>query len=554
MQNNLSNEKMNMDQTLQDKLAALEALFEAKIPGKMNELSLTWNQYLSEKNSTEHMMVLHRHLHTLAGSAGSFGFIELGKRARALEIQINDLPKDVSTTDIAITQLGANLQSFITWCTSTPKAANQEHTATQFLPVKADASEMPIYVVDDDELLARDIAVQLEYFGYQVKVFNQLDSLSAAIAQQAPSVVIMDMMFGQIEQAGAAEISRLRATMDTQFPCIFMSTANTFSTRLAAVRAGGAAYFSKPVDILALTDRLDALTVKNEFLSFRILIVDDDLITADYYSTILKRGGMEIRILLNPKDIFSAISEFQPELILMDVYMPDCNGIELAKLIRQESRYLDIPIVFLSSEENFGKQLDAIKSGADDFLTKPIEPTHLISSLTSRGERHRALRSLIMRDGLTQLFNHSAIKEHLSIELSRAQRGGNELALVMIDLDYFKQVNDTYGHPVGDQVIRALSRLLQQRLRRCDMVGRYGGEEFVVVLPSTSRDNAVNVLNKIRDAFSKIRHHGNETEFSCNFSAGVVAMGETKDAEELFRAADAALYRAKKNGRNRIET
>jgi diguanylate cyclase (GGDEF)-like protein len=125
--------------------------------------------------------------------------------------------------------------------------------------------------------------------------------------------------------------------------------------------------------------------------------------------------------------------------------------------------------------------------------------------------------------------------------------------LAMIDLDFFKHINDSYGHPSGDQVIRVLSRLLQQRLRRGDIIGRYGGEEFVVIMPGTTATVAIGVLDKVRETFSKIRHHADEHEFTVTFSAGVADMTTRQDADALIRAADAALYRAKGNGRNRIE-
>ena len=155
-----------------------------------------------------------------------------------------------------------------------------------------------------------------------------------------------------------------------------------------------------------------------------------------------------------------------------------------------------------------------------------------------------------MRDGLTGLYNHSATKEHLMREISRATRSESPLALAMIDLDFFKKVNDTYGHPVGDQVIRALSRLLQQRLRRGDIIGRYGGEEFVAILPGTTASAAAGVLEQIREVFSKIRHRADEREFTSSFSAGVTELTPDQDNDALFRVADSALYEAKHKGRN----
>jgi diguanylate cyclase (GGDEF)-like protein len=271
-----------------------------------------------------------------------------------------------------------------------------------------------------------------------------------------------------------------------------------------------------------------------------------------HYEAVLHGAGMEVKVLHKITDMLQVLGEYRPELILMDVYMSDYDGIDLARLIRQDNMYLDVPIVFLSSESDFEKQLHAIESGGDEFLNKPILPAHLVSALSSRVVRYRALRSLIMRDSLTGLFNHSAIKEHLVREIARARRGGTPLVLAMVDIDLFKRINDTYGHPVGDQVIRALSRLLQQRLRRGDIIGRYGGEEFAIIMPGTPADAAAKVLDQIRESFSKIRHYAEAQDFTATYSAGVAEMTADSDTDALFRIADLALYRAKHAGRNCI--
>ncbi|MGH8810186.1 MAG: diguanylate cyclase, partial [Noviherbaspirillum sp.] len=413
-------------------------------------------------------------------------------------------------------------------------------------------SERLIYLVHDNALVAKDIAAQLEYFGYDVAIIGGLAQLQAAIDVRVPAAVVMDLGFPAGILAGAAEVARIRQRNAHRFAVIFISTRSNFEARLATVRAGADGYFSKPLDMVALIDRLDTLMVREEVRPYRIMIIDDDVDAAAFHAAALRGAGMDVRVLNKVSDMLQALVEYRPELILMDVYMPTCDGVALAKLIRQDDMYLDVPIVFLSSEADFEKQLNAIESGADDFLTRPIKPAHLVSALTSRAKRYRELRGLIMRDSLTGLFNHSAIKEHLIREIARARRGKVPLSLAMVDIDHFKRVNDTYGHPVGDQVIRALSRLLQQRLRRGDIIGRYGGEEFAVIMPGTPAAAASAVLHQIRESFSNIRHHAEYQDFTATFSAGVAEIGADSDAEVLFRVADAALYQAKHNGRNSV--
>jgi diguanylate cyclase (GGDEF)-like protein len=156
-------------------------------------------------------------------------------------------------------------------------------------------------------------------------------------------------------------------------------------------------------------------------------------------------------------------------------------------------------------------------------------------------------------DSLTGLLNHVAIKLRLKTEQALAIRQGRPLVFTMIDIDHFKSINDKYGHPTGDRVIKSLSRLLQQRLRKSDMIGRYGGEEFAVILPDAEIGDARTFMDSLRQQFERIVHQHDGQQFSCTFSAGMAASMDGCDENELIRAADTALYQAKKAGRNRIE-
>jgi diguanylate cyclase (GGDEF)-like protein len=315
-------------------------------------------------------------------------------------------------------------------------------------------------------------------------------------------------------------------------------------------------YLFKPVETHDLVDWLDRLTqgISSKPLSkpYRILIVDDDRYLAESYALILQLAGMEARVLTEPLKILDIIADYHPDLILMDIYMPECNGIDLAQVVRQHRTYLSIPIVFLSVENNVERQLAAKRLGGDDFLTKPIEPSHLISAVLSRAERARDLRTVMESDSLTGLLNHVVIKERLAIELKRAHRQGTPLTFALIDLDHFKAINDDHGHLTGDRVIKALASLLNRRLRDTDIIGRYGGEEFAVILTETETESAVKVMNEIRKSFALLRHSSGEQEFSVTLSCGVAGLTDKTNSRELIAAADGALYAAKAAGRNRV--
>ncbi|MDQ7028395.1 MAG: diguanylate cyclase, partial [Ardenticatenia bacterium] len=341
-----------------------------------------------------------------------------------------------------------------------------------------------------------------------------------------------------------------RQSHSTPMPVIFVSTRDDLTIRLEAVRAGGDAFLAKPVDIGLLVERLEALIKPREPDPYRILIVEDEPAVAEFYAYVLKEAGMVTRIVTKPLEIMPVLVDFNPDLILMDIYMPECSGVELAKVIRQMEAFVTVPIVFLSGESDVERQLDAMSLAGDDFLMKPILPQHLVKSVRLRVERSRILRQLTLMDGLTGLFNHTAIEERLHKEMERARRQRTGLAFAMIDLDHFREVNDTYGHPVGDRVLRTLSRVLLQNLRRTDIIGRYGGEEFAVILLDTNGHYAARALDNVRRKFSRIKHRTGHLAFQITFSCGVAAFPEHQELAELHTAADQALYEAKQRGRN----
>ncbi len=541
--------------SLLEKLRALEAVFLQKLPGKCEEIISALNEFVAHPENKETLTVLHRHLHTMAGSAGTFGFSDLGLQARAFESRIKPWLANPGWTEDELQGLASELRLYFMHAVEglTQAPDHEDEFISELVPAEDALNETRlIYLVDEDEAQQQAITVQLEHFGYEVKRIPHLKDLAFAIATRRPDVIVIELSFPEGKNAGVDEIKRIEQLQRLRIPTIFVSKSSSFESRLLAVRAKGDGYFTKPIDVVALTERIDTISQRDLSNGYRVLIIDDDVVTSKFYGAILRDAGMNVRLLNDPTQVLAVMTDFRPELLLLDVYMPVCSGVELSRLIRQDNSYVDVPIVFLSSEADVNKQLDAVKAGADDFITKPVPPEYLVSSLATRAERYRSLRALIMRDGLTGLLNHTAIKEQLEAEVLQAHRNGAPLALAMIDLDNFKKINDSYGHATGDQVLRTLARILRQRLRRTDIVGRYGGEEFAVIFPDTTASTARRVLDQVRLAFSKVSQHSEEVEFSVTFSAGVADMEKATDPDQLFDVADTAMYVSKQDGRNRI--
>lgn len=537
---------------LQAQLQVMREAYASQLPDKISQIEETWAG-LQNEWSDEFFKSMHRMVHSLTGSGATFGFTLLSEVARTLEILVKELIAEGKTP------LSPTQRKEVAVYLKTLRDASQivDHkrpqnyeTAPSARP--CDTNEKLIFLVGDDVQLAENIGLQISYFGYTIRAFSTLGDAFRTTIQSPPAALVLDIDFPEDYLGGFNLLEQINREIGYPLPAIFHSVHGELEYRLKAVRAGGCAYFTKPLDAANLIDKLEEVTLRKREEPYRILIVDDSHAMADYYATTLKDAGMETQLVTEPLAVMEPLLEFMPDLILMDVYMPECSGLELAKVLRQQECFVSIPIVFLSAETDMEKQLDAMSLGGDDFLTKPIQPGHLVSSVTTRVRRSRVLRSFMVRDSLTGLLNHTTIKAQLDIHLARVKRVGGKLAFAMLDIDHFKSVNDTYGHPTGDRVIRSLSRLLQQRLRTSDVVGRYGGEEFAVIFNDTNETTAVRVLDEIRHDFGLIRHRHEKGEFCVTISAGVSGFPAIDTAAAINEAADKALYQAKHGGRNRV--
>lgn len=535
----------------QDALRTLSASYAAQLPEKISQIEDTW-AVLKAKWDANVLSDFHRMVHSLTGSGATFGFTELSHVARTLEAILKLFVNQVGTANaeqLAEIQIQVSALKKASRGTGSAPAGLAELATTESATGGSPDSKN-ILLVEDDVEIAQELALQLSYFGYSVRIFNSLDDFIRAMKTVRSAVVVMDISFPGDSMGGVNAMIEVQRSRDTSVQVVFLSAMDDMTARLAAVRSGGLAYFLKPANIGNLVDKLDELTSCVPPQPYRVLIVDDSISLANYYEVVLEQAGMAVKVVSNPIVVVEALQEFAPDLILMDVYMPECNGVELARVVRQFEAFVSIPIVYLSAECNVDKQLTAMSMGGDDFLTKPIKPEHLVSSVSSRIQRSRQLRSFMVRDSLTGLLNHTTIKDQLAREVARAKREKTPLAYAMIDIDHFKHVNDTYGHAVGDHVIKSLSRLLKQRLRDTDVIGRYGGEEFAVIMSNTDSQAAQRVINEIREAFSCLQHLADGTEFSVSFSCGIADVALFGNAITLGDAADKALYEAKSAGRN----
>jgi diguanylate cyclase (GGDEF)-like protein len=537
---------MSKQSRMDSQLAALEAKFRERLSNELADMATLGAQLQSSSRAEPQLVTdLRDRLHKLAGSAGTFGYTELGSRCRELEQQAqSQLERDMSdhkaldALAIATQHLHMLLQR------STPAP---QQTQTLSTALRRDTDGRHIGLLIEEQPLAQQMSKTLTSFGYQVSLYRsqaQLandQKLDALIVDTSPSGYNMLLQSPFPERDGTAP------------PLLIISSQDNFISRLQAVRAGACGFFTKPVDLPSLESRLERSFNTNSGGPFRVLIIDDDAELAARYQLVLGNNGMLVDTASDPNLLLDKMHSFMPDVVLMDISMPDYSGPELAQVIRLNDDWLRVPIVYLSAETNAKRQMNALLKAGDDFITKPISDNALLTTVYARAQRARMVSEALSRDSLTGLLKHADIKEQVDIEIERARRSKQPMAVAMIDIDHFKSVNDQYGHAFGDNVIRALSNLLRQRLRKVDRLGRYGGEEFVAVLPNCNTIDAWLILEEIREAFNALQFSTDQQSFCCSFSAGISGCEEPEwDCEELLDKADRQLYRAKHAGRNRI--
>lgn len=519
-------------------LERLTREFTSELPPKVEELAAACRDLGTEPGAAERAQRL---AHALAGAGTSFGMPEVTTLGRELDELLRDAvrrgPDRAAALRPTIQSLVADLRRVVTGSALSLPPTRASLTPSKFRNGRLSAGHV-VAVIEPDPPHAHGIAAQLVHFGYEVRVIppgqelqpNHLRGCTAALCELSMAATVRAVAPG--------------------IPLVGMLDRDDLPLRLAAVRAGFSALVARPCDAGELVRAIERLSPLENVPSERVLIVDDDVAVARSVAMTLENAGMVTSVLADPMALLEAVVEFQPEMILMDLYLPGCTGLELAAVLRQDDRVVGVPIVFLTAETRYASAMAALQIGADDFLSKPVEPERLISVVRSRIDRARVVRSFMDRDSLTGLLNHSRTLERVEQEVALARRRNSPCSLVLIDVDHFKRVNDAYGHVVGDRILKSLSALLRQRLRRSDIIGRCGGEEFALLLPDTPVRGALGVAQGLRQRFSELSYTTERGELFVTFSAGVASTEDWSTSALLWEAADAALYVSKARGRN----
>ena len=299
---------------------------------------------------------------------------------------------------------------------------------------------------------------------------------------------------------------------------------------------------------------------------FTISIVDDDAAIRRLLRLILTRAGYQTRECTTGTEARELLWTEPWDIAVLDRKLPDMDGLVLCHEIKSDPKMRSRYIIMLTGEDDQEDKVEGLELGADDYITKPFQPAELLARVRAAKrivdlqkellETNKRLELLSITDGLTKLHNHRYFQDEMNRAFEESQRYERPLSLAMIDIDFFKKINDTYGHAAGDDVLRAVAQLYRDSVRATDLVARYGGEEFAVMMPETTLDDAAIFAEKIRALIESTPLQTQAGALNARVSIGVASVPHAKihTPKELIVAADKALYRAKKGGRNQVQS
>ena len=444
-----------------------------------------------------------------------------------------------------------------------------------------------VLVVDDLPANVRLLEVKLNAEYYDILTAKSGIEALEVVKTHSVDIILLDVMMPDMD--GFEACRHLKTNPKTShIPVVMVTALSEIKDRITGLEAGADDFLTKPIDDVALFARikslvrtkimLDELRLRDqttvEFGGFEgginldssganILVVDDDFVQSKQIVNKLSTlDFVKVQALQNPAETIEKVSSDDFDLVIISTQLEGVDGLRLCSQMRSHESTRHIPILILVDDSDKNLLIKGLDMGVSDYIITPIEGNELIARVKTQIKRKRyqdALKSnytknvnMAMTDALTGVYNRRYFDAHSKNLVDQAHNLGKPLLFIMVDIDHFKKVNDTYGHQAGDVVIKDIAKILNEQVRLTDMVARFGGEEFVVIMPNTSQSDGEAVAERLRLKVENYSFKISETEsINKTMSLGVAMLMPGEDKDKLLARADKALYEAKESGRNK---
>jgi len=484
--------------------------------------------------------------HKLVGSLGMFGSDEGSHLAQEIESLLEMGTKLEPTIKQNLSQLVVALRQEL-------QLLNSKYQPT-LLSVNQLANELPLLlIVTQDRELAEALLKEANSWEMRSLIASDVIAARELMSENSPDVVLLDLCASGTRENTLTLLAELSGHTPP-VPVIVFTAQDSLLARVKVARLARGSILQKPVSPSQVLETVNQILQQSRSAEARVMIVDDDSQTLTALHTLLTPWGLKVYTLENPLRFLEAMAVVKPDLLILDVEMPGVSGIELCQVARNDSQWSGLPILFLSAHSDTKTRQQVFAAGADNYISKPIVEPELITRIFNRLERVRWLRNLSEIDALTFVANRRKSTQDLHQYLQWSDRHHQPFCFAIVDLDYLKQINHRYGHALGDRVLSRLGELLRQTFHNQDVVGRWGGTEFVVGMAGMTKTDGVQRLWEVLKSLRQIEFTAaNGDKFYTTFSAAVVEYPQDGDnLQALYQTADTVLDQAKAMGRNRV--
>jgi diguanylate cyclase (GGDEF)-like protein len=414
-----------------------------------------------------------------------------------------------------------------------------------------------IYYLKANSPFSDRLEQRLKGLDCELELFDDADDVAQMLAALLPDLIVVDpAYFDRLASIGAM-LKNVRGKSSQRVAMLVISPRNDFRSRLDAMRMGADAFAHSNVELDDVLNRIGELLEQEKPDPYRILIIEDDRSQAIFAESILRKAGMQAQMVTDALAALDILDQFKPDMILMDLYMPGCDGMELTTIIREREDFINIPIVFLSGEQDTDKHFDAIQAGGDDFLSKPIRPKHLISAVTNRVRRARLLtrrkHTQIKQDQVSGLFDRAHLVDKLAEALTAEERAVLRGGIAFLELENPYQLREKLGLSGFEALLNQVGAVLASEANGSAMAARYGDYHFVLMTRERSVEDLVALSERVRARIGKQVFEVEDRSIALSIAAGVCAFdAKLGDAAAMINAAERACSQARRSTQHKV--